>query len=427
MRILYLTQYYVTPDQPGSLRHYAHTGFLQSQGHDVVVITTYVLHKQTEIPSEYRNVLEVVRRVGGVKVRKVYSRPTFEGFRGRLANYLSFMVYAVRAGRREAGTFDVVYASSPPLFVGVAGWWLSRSKRARFILEVRDLWPESAVALGFLRNRLVIWMARRLERWLYARARRVVCATEGIAAAVRRTAGDADKVYVIKNGVDSELFEGANSEACSELRSGDEPSIALAMYAGAHGVNNGLDLLIEAARLLGDEPDVRIVLVGHGDQTPSLKKRVEELGLSNVRFLGLRPRREIPSLLRCADVLLWPGMQEAPSHRLVEIKKGAVPNKLFDYLAARKPIVTTIPSDGEAAVLLGRYGTASFVAPSGEGIAEGVRDLIRAGNAAGVSDETYRSFLSDFARSVQARKLLEMLTDLTGTQPSGGAGLRRVD
>jgi hypothetical protein len=89
--------------------------------------------------------------------------------------------------------------------------------------------------------------------------------------------------------------------------------------------------------------------------------------------------------------------------------------------------VTTIPSDGEAAVLLGRYGTASFVAPSGEGIAEGVRDLIRAGNAAGVSDETYRSFLSDFARSVQARKLLEMLTDLTGTQPSGGAGLRRVD
>jgi glycosyltransferase involved in cell wall biosynthesis len=422
MRILYLTQYYVTPDQPGSLRHYAHTRFLQREGHNVVVVTTYVLGKQMEIPAEYRNQREVVEHVEGVKVRKVYSRPMFQGFRGRLANYLSFMIHAVQAGGREAGRFDVVYATSPSLFVGVAGWWLSRRKRARFVLEVRDLWPESAVVLGFLRNRMIIGLARKLERWLYAKAHRVVCVTGSIAEAVRRTSGEVDKVRIVKNGVDRELFEGASSQDCSKLRSGDEESTTWAMYAGAHGVNNGLDVLIDAARLLQDERNVRIVLVGHGYQTPSLKRRVEELGLSNVLFLGSRLRKEVPSLLHCADMLLWPVLSNAQPQACREFSKDVLPNKLFDYLAARKPIVTALPRGGEAEALLGRYGIAAFVSPSGEEIAKGIRGFLSQERIATVSDDTYRSFLSDFSRGVQAKTLLGVLEELieTGTSPGGG-------
>jgi glycosyltransferase involved in cell wall biosynthesis len=422
MRILYLTQYYVTPDQPGSLRHYAHTRFLQREGHDVVVITTYVLGKQMEISAEYRNQREVVEHVESVKVRKVYSRPMSQGFRGRLANYLSFMVCAVRAGRREAGPFDIVYASSPSLFVGVAGWWLSWRKRARFVLEVRDLWPESAVALGFLRNRMIIGLARKLERWLYARALRVVCVAESIAEAVRRTSGEADKVRIVRNGVDRELFESVAAQDCSGLRSGDEASTTWAMYAGAHGVNNGLDMLIDAARLLQGEQHVRIVLVGNGNQTPSLKRRAEELGLRNVFFLGLRPRKEIPSLLHCADILLWPVISNIQPQAPTEFKRGVLPNKLFDYLAARKPIVTALPRGGEAEALLGRYGVSAFVAPSGEGIAKGIRGFLARDRVATVPDDTYGAFLFDYSRGVQAKTLLGVLEELieTGTSPGGG-------
>jgi len=236
MRILYLTQYFVTPDQAGSLRHYTHTRYLQEAENEVAVITTYVLHKQRSITERYRGKRLVKEEVDGVTIYKVYSSPKFEGFIGRITNYLSFMLNALWAGACLKGSFDVVYASSPPLFVGLAGYLLSLWKRGRFVLEVRDLWPQSAIVTGFLRDPVLIWLSQRVERFLYWRAAAIICATEGIAEEIKAHDSTASKVLVVRNGVDVELFKHADEENCAPLREpiGNVYLVAYAATTRAH-------------------------------------------------------------------------------------------------------------------------------------------------------------------------------------------------
>lgn len=371
MRILYVTQYYASPAEPGSLRHSTHVRHLVKCGHSVTVLTTYVLHKQTDVREEYRNVRVARESLDGATVIKVRSTPTFEGFIGRLRNYLSFMLNASAAGLRQAGSFDVVLASSPSLFVGLAGWMLAIAKRARFVLEVRDLWPQSAIALGILRNRCAILASRWLERLLYRRAWRIIAVTEGIADTIKRGCTHPDKVHVIPNGIDARLFADENIAVSDSLRTeAGKPFVV--MYAGSHGMNNSLDLMISTATKLREHRDIAFVLIGQGDRTATLKAQCEAEQLENVVFLGARPRAQVPAYLMSADVLFWPVHWSPGDEQLLEVKRGARPNKLLDYLAAGKPILTSAPPDSEGASLLNRFSAGIVVAPDPAALSQGI-------------------------------------------------------
>jgi glycosyltransferase involved in cell wall biosynthesis len=411
MRILYLTQYFVTPDQPGGLRHYAHTRYLQKAGNEVTVITTYVLHKQRSIPEQYRGKRLVKEEVDGVTVYKVYSSPKFEGFIGRIINYLSFMLNALWAGVCLKGSFDVVYASSPPLFVGLAGYLLGLQKRSQFVLEVRDLWPKSVIDLGFLKNPLIIWLATRLELFLYRKAWKIVAVTEGIQGNIRQRISKVQKVELVPNGVDTELFEAVDRATCQELRQtlgGD----FIAMYAGAHGKNNSLDMIIEAAAELRDEPGIRFALIGEGDQTNTLRKRCSDLGLVNVSFLGLKSKRETVLCLLCANVLLWPVNWSRENPSLKSLKEGACPNKLFDYLAAGKPIISTAPPSGEGARLIRDLEAGLTVEPTPQALGQAVHRLYQATDLyqhLGPDSSKKADLLQEYSRREIARKLTSIL------------------
>ncbi len=409
MRILYVTQNFMTPDDPGGIRHFAHVSFLASMGHDVTVLTADRFQRAGILRSPADISKDGAR---GYRIVRVHVPDLRQGIVGRIRNYVAFMSRAVARGRRERGGFDVVLASSPPLFTGVTGVLLALLKRARLVLEIRDLWPQSAILLGFLRNRLLILLSRRLEQWLYARAAAIVCLTEGIAEQIGERFSH--KVHVVRNGVDRDLIERAFGAPCDRRR-GPRPDDLVAAYAGSHGVNNALDDLVDAAEALKDEP-IRFVLIGEGSQTARLQDRCQQLNLANVSFVGAVARRSVPSWLHCADVLLWPVYMKPGDSELIELKRGAVPNKLFDYLAVGKPVVTSVPDDGEAASLLRMYGTPHFVGANGQDFADCLRTLVRKrpldANAEGAT-----AFRTAYDRTVQAQALAGILEDCLELPP----------
>ncbi|MCT1619085.1 glycosyltransferase family 4 protein [Janibacter hoylei] len=250
----------------------------------------------------------------------------------RILNWVSYAVMATLRGLR-VGRVDVVYGSSPHLLAALAAWVLSVLKRAPFVLEVRDLWPKVLVDMNHMSESAPIYRALTvLEEFLYARARTIVIMAEGSRTELVARGVDAAKIVYIPNGADPEDF--APSTSRDELRARYGFDKVTAVYAGAHGPANGLDLLLDGAEAT---PDVDVVLVGGGVLKDSLRANSEDRGLDNVRFMDPIPKDEIPDLLAAADIGL---------HVLadVELFRSAVsPNKVFDYMAAGLPTLTNCP------------------------------------------------------------------------------------
>ncbi|HID24078.1 MAG TPA: glycosyltransferase WbuB [Planctomycetaceae bacterium] len=303
------------------------------------------------------------------------------------------------------GRYDFLYATSPPLFVGGAALALSLLRRIPMVFEVRDLWPESAVALGELRNPCFIRWATALEEACYRRARRIVAATRGIRDRLAQRGIPPEKLILIPNGANTDLFR-PQPEAGRALRHelGLEGCF-LVLYAGIHGVAQGLEVVLLAAQRLLQTPEVCFLFVGEGPCKADLTRMREELGLSNVTMLSAQPRERIPAYLSAADVALVP-------LRRLDLFKGAVPSKMFDAWACGCPVILTV--DGEARWILEQAQAGLFVEPeSPEALVEAIRflsehrDLCREYGANG------RRFVErHYSRQVQAQRLVELLERL---------------
>jgi glycosyltransferase involved in cell wall biosynthesis len=327
-RVLYVSQYFVSADQPGGVRHWQHTRALARAGHDVGVVTSYVQHKERTIPERYAGRKIVREQEDGLDIWRTYSTPGYgRDLRSRVANYTSFAWWASLAMLR-APRPDVIVASSPSLPVAAAAAFVARRRKARFVMEVRDLWPDSAIEMGLVKDTTTIAIARKLERYCYRRADRLIALTEGIRVGILAQGIPAAKVTLITNGIDLEI----GGDIAPATPAGIAPDAFVAMYVGAHGTYSSLDTVLDAAKLLEARDEIRIVLVGGGDQKPALVERAATLGLRNVVFVDSVPKRDVPSWLARADVCLLPYQDRA-------LFAGALPNKVFDYLGAAKPII----------------------------------------------------------------------------------------
>ena len=287
---------------------------------------------------------------------------TSNGWR-RILNWISYAMTAFWLGVRQRRV-DVVYGSSPHLLAALAAWAISAVRRVPFVLEVRDLWPRVLVDMGQLsETSLVYRVLTRLELFLYARARRIVVMAEGARTDLVRRGVPAEKIVYIPNGADPEDFVPSASREVLREKYGFDKFTAI--YTGAHGPANGLDLLLDAAHEVRDLP-IDIVLVGGGVAKPALQRDAERRGLTNVRFLDPVPKEEIPDLLHAADLGL---------HVLADVelfRDGVSPNKVFDYMAAGLPVLTNCP--GLVSDLV-RNAACGVVTPP-NGIAGGVRSWI---------------------------------------------------
>jgi glycosyltransferase involved in cell wall biosynthesis len=287
----------------------------------------------------------------------VKASPT-KTFATRMSFYLSYMLTATLAGLLLArGRYDLVYATSPPLFVGGAALALSYLRRIPLVFEVRDLWPESAVALGEMSNPRAVALAGKLEEMCYNRARCVVVVTEGIQRRLQER-GFGRKAVLIPNGANTELFH-PDVQAGKVLRArlGLEDKF-LVLYAGIHGVAQGLETILQAAQSLSllpqEAPEIHFLFVGEGPRKAALIDLRNKLDLSNVTMLPEQPRSQMPAYLSAADVALVP-------LRRLELFKGALPSKMFDAWACGCPVILSI--DGEARQVLDQANGGVFIQP----------------------------------------------------------------
>jgi glycosyltransferase involved in cell wall biosynthesis len=287
----------------------------------------------------------------------------------RIGNWVSYAIgataYALLSFRRRP---DVVYASSPHLLAGLAGAIIAAVLRRPLVLEVRDMWPKVLVDMGQLTESSPIFkVLSRIESSLYRRADRIVVLAAGVRRSLIEVGVAAQKIELIPNAADPESFETDLSRERARKRYGfGKPTF---VYTGAHGPANGLDLLLDAAAGVGDGADV--VLVGDGVSRPALIERARGMGLANVRFLDPIPKTEIPDLLRAADVGV---------HCLADVPLfhyGVSPNKVFDYMAAGKPVLTNTPGDVAALI----EGAKAGVAVQPGNLADGIRQMLSAGAA----------------------------------------------
>lgn len=404
-RVLYVSQYFVSSDQPGGVRHWQHARALARAGHEVTVVTSYVQHKERTIPEEYRG-RRIVRSVeDGLDVVRTYSTPGYgRDLKSRLSNYGTFALWSLIAELRLPRP-DVVVASSPSLPAAAAAAFVARIRGARFLLEVRDLWPDSAVAMGLVSNERIISAARRLEHYAYFRADRVVALTEGIRDGVIAAGVPAGRVSLITNGVDLDVSPDPSVPARVPVP--DDAFVA--MYVGAHGTYSSLGTVLEAAHLLRGDPRIRVVLVGGGDQKPALVDEAARRGLANVAFVDPVPKRQVPAFLARADVCLLPYQDR-------ELFAGALPNKVFDYLAAARPILAAAPQ-GEVTRLVHAAGCGWTVPPEDPpAMAEAIRAAAANPAAARALGDAGREYaLVEYDRRVLAARFTGLVDELAAT------------
>jgi colanic acid biosynthesis glycosyl transferase WcaI len=356
MRILYLSQYFPPEAGATQTRAYEMARTWVRLGHNVTMLAEFPNHPSGIIPPSYRGKFIEQSELDGIEVIRVWVKASpVKNFSSRMLFYLTYMLNASIAGLMFArGKYDFIYASSPPLFVGGAALFLRAIKRIPLVFEVRDLWPESAVALGELSNPGAISLATSLEQACYRKAIQVVVVTRGIYERLNQRGIPASKLYFVPNGANTEMF-AFNPSGRERIRNDlglDQKFIAI--YAGIHGLAQGLETILEAARLLQAVPNIHFLMIGNGPKKTEIMSMAATYKLPNLTLLPEQPRQQIPDYLSAADVALIP-LKKA------EIFKGALPSKIFDAWACGRPVLLSI--DGEAREIIESVEGGIFIPP----------------------------------------------------------------
>lgn len=355
MRIWILTQFYPPEFGAAAVRLSRLARLLADDGHAVTVLTGMPNYPEGVIASEYRGKVFCREIRDSVTIERVwvYASPSKRA-RARLLNQFSFMLMAALRGTLLSRP-DVILVESHPLFVCLTGGWLRWVRRAPVVLNVSDLWPESAVATGALRaDSLLVKLAQPVERWAYHDAAHIVGMTEGVVAGILAVRNAPDRVTLIKNAVDLALLRPGQPELRATVREqygfGERFVVA---HVGNMSLTYDFDIMLDAAAAL---PEIVFFFAGGGSQAEKVAAQVRERGLSNVIFAGVLPHADMPGIWAAADACLI----ALGDH---SVAGGTRPAKLYEALATGTPVVAAIR--GEGAALLDETG-AGLVVPIGD-------------------------------------------------------------
>jgi len=404
-----------------------------ASGLDVTVLTGLPNHPTGVVPPAYRGAARRVEWVDGYRVVRtwLYATPN-EGVARKTLGHLSFMASGVLLGAGAVGPADVVVVSSPTFFSLGSAWLLARLRRARLVVEVRDLWPAIFVQLGVITNRRVIAALERCELAAYRAADAVVTVTEGFRDDIVRRGIPAGKVHVIPNGVDLDRFRPAEppddaprgadareakdapdpGDARAEMRArlGAGAADTLVVYVGAHGISQGLQAVADAAALLADAP-VRFAFVGDGADKARLAAHVSRLGLANTALAPAVPRDEVAGVLAAADICLVP-------LRAVPLFDTFIPSKMFEMLAAGRPVIGAVR--GEAARILTAAGAVVVPPQDPQALAEAIRALAADPARRAAMTRAGRAYVAEhFDRTQLADRYRRLVLELLGIAEPG--------
>lgn len=324
MKILYLHQYFKTPQESGGTRSYWIAQNLLKENYKVVVISA---KNNLDTP--------VLRQeIDGISV--IYLNVEYSNDMGifkRLKAFVSFMFRSTRYAFKEKNV-SLVFATSTPLTIGLPALILKWFKGTPYVFEVRDLWPEVPIQLGALKNKILIKLAILFEKTIYKNAKHIIALSPGMMKGVVKLIGKEEKVSMVPNMAKVDKFFPRDVSLEKKERLGLGVDKFNIVHFGAMGIANGLDYIIDAAIISQEKGfnDVNFVFLGEGSQEPILKRKVEANQLKNVIFLGAKPMNEVSEIVNASDISMV-------SFADIDILKTNSPNKLFDSLSAGKPII----------------------------------------------------------------------------------------
>jgi len=407
MRIVVICHYFYPEIGAPSARLFEMSKRWVSQGHEVSVVTCFPNHPTGIIPEEYQGKKYMLETIEGIQIYRnyVYATPN-EGFIKKTLGHLSFVISSIILSLFRIQRPDVIIVSSPTLFSVISGYVFSLIRRAPFVFEVRDLWPDAIIKLGILTNKPIIRCLEWMEMFLYRRSKKVVVVTEAFKKHIVYRGISERKISVITNGVDTSVFNKEIKQPVQSLREefgwGDRKIL---LYVGAHGISQGLTTLIQIAKRMEDRKDILFVFVGEGAEKKKLQALVEELGLHNVQFISSQPKERIPTFYAVAELSYVP-------LRNLPMFDDYIPSKMFEILGSGCPIVASM--SGEAASILEDSGGAIVISPEDvEGIIDATIMIL--------ADKVIRQKLSErgsefvklnYSRDALADKYISILEEL---------------
>jgi len=401
VKILYIHQYFVTPEGTSGTRSYDVARYLLELGHEVTMVCGS--HHQSGLAPMPAGSLLHRSEVDGIQlVQCAVPYGNSMGVPARMWAFLKFAGLATVACAREPAP-DLVFATSTPLTVGIPGRLGSLLKRCSYVFEVRDLWPEDLVDSGNL-PKWAAWPWQLLESFSYATAGRIVVVSEGFRKRLIERGFDPQRVQTVVLGADARAYAELQPNREWLARLGLEGK-TVAVYAGAHGDENGLFQILDAAELLVHRDDIAFVLLGQGSMKPALEQDVAERALSNVHLLDPVPKKELPGVLAACDIGL---MILRPIGR----PRWSTPNKLFDYMFAGLPVLVNFSGttaelvESEGVGVATESGSAAALAKQVEHWADHSEERTATGAAA------RKVGLAKFTRKEVARELASIFSQV---------------
>ncbi|HTZ82330.1 MAG TPA: glycosyltransferase family 4 protein [Candidatus Acidoferrales bacterium] len=409
MKILYLSQYF--PPEMGApaaraselARHWARTG------HQISILTGFPNHPTGVVPPEWRSRLRRLafhEKIDGIDVFRTWLWPLpNRKAHERMRNYASFCVSAALRGL-TLPLPEVIIASSPQLLVGLSGWWLAFVRQIPFVFEVRDLWPESLVAVGAgAEGSLLHIVLGKVAGFLYERANLVVVVTPAFKDhLIERWRVPSEKIAVVENGVETDLFAPASKDSITATRRqlGVE-SRYLVCYIGTMGMAHGLETLLASAEQIRNiHPEVHFLLIGEGAEKERIQSLAQSRGLANVQFLDQQPREKIPALISASDACLV-------LLKKTDVFKTVIPTKMLEFMACARPVILGV--EGQARQIVQDSAAGLVIEPENAAALAGAIDHLIAtpslGPALGKNGRDY--IVKNFSRARTAEKYTDVL------------------
>ncbi|MEZ5565055.1 MAG: glycosyltransferase family 4 protein [Gammaproteobacteria bacterium] len=410
MRILFLSHYFPPEVNAPASRTFEHCREWVLRGHEVHVLTCVPNHPAGKIYPGFKNRILQHELIDGIHVHRMFTAPAANaGFLGRSFNYSFYLLMATLVAP-FLPKVDVVVSTSPQFFCGLAGYLVRLIKRVPWVLEIRDLWPESIVTVGAMAESRLTRALGWLESFAYRKADAIVSVTESFVPHIEARGGHG-KVSVITNGVDLAFYSPDAVSAANSTELAEEFGISgkfVAAYVGTHGMAHGLDTILRAADRLRDVPDVVFLLAGDGAESGHLMQQRDEMRLGNVFIVGQQPKERMPGIWGLTNV------------SLVLLRKRAafesvIPSKIFEAMGMARPIILGVR--GESERIVEASGSGICIEPENDAeLAAAVRQLaLDPDRVRALGDAGRRYVEANYDRRRLAGRFEELLMRVTGT------------
>ena len=342
MHILFLTHYFPPEVNAPASRTYENCKRWVEAGHKVTVITCAPNHPSGILYTGYSNRIHQYEYIEGINVLRVITYLSAnKGFFKRTLNYISYMLStAILCSLVKK--VDVVVSTSPQFFCGMAGFFVSCIKRCPWVLEIRDLWPESIIAVGAMKQKQIISLLKKFETFLYHKADHIICLTESFKRHIVKRGVNPKHISVITNAADLQTFKRLSRQNTVRKRL-ELNGKFVASYIGTHGMAHALETVLEVADLLSKEKNIVFMLVGDGAERDRLIKQKKTLGLENVLMLPQQHRDKIPEFLAASDACMVLLKKD-------NLFKTVIPSKIFEPMAMERPLILGVEGESKEIV-----------------------------------------------------------------------------